>query len=102
MGKSVGGDAVDDAVNVAEFIVEPRTDHAVRQGVAHVANAGANVVPNRGDFRSPGLAFQIDKDGRLAGAGKTAQKIEVWRFLKGPLEPVGNLLQGVVQSRAGP
>ncbi len=102
MGKSIRGDAVDDAVNIAEFIVEPRADHAGRESVAHIADAGANVVPNGGNLRGAGLAFQIDKDRRQPGAGKTAQKIEARGFLKGPLEPVGNLLQGVVQGRAGP
>ena len=49
-----------------------------------------------------GLAFQIDEDRRQSGAGEAAQKIEARRFLKRALEPVGNLLQGVVQGRAGP
>src|SRR5208282_74041 len=96
MGKSVCSDAVDDSENIAEFIVEPRADHAVRESVAHIANTGANVVPNGGNLRGAGLALQIDEDGRQSGASVAAQKIEARRLLKRALEPVSKLLQGVV------
>ena len=46
--------------------------------------------------------FQIDEDGRDAGARVAAQEIEALGFLQLALEPFGDLLQGVVERRAGP
>jgi len=102
VSESVRGDAVDDSENLTEAVVEPRPDHSVRKSVAHIADVGANVVPNRRNFSGARLAFQIDEDRRQSGARVAAQKIEARRLLKGALEPVGNLLQRVFHGRARP
>ena len=46
--------------------------------------------------------FRLTKIVVMPGAGVAAKKIEARRFLKGALEPVGDLQQGVVHRRAGP
>jgi hypothetical protein len=102
MGEPIRSDAVDDPKNITEFVVESRTDHTGWQGVANVADAFANVVPNVGNLCGGGLPLQVDEDGGLAGARVAAQKIEARRFLKGALKPVGELLEGVVQGGARP
>jgi hypothetical protein len=45
VGEAVGGEAVDDAVGVAELVVEPRADDALRQGVPDVADLLADLIP---------------------------------------------------------
>ena len=51
MGESVCGEAINDSENIAEFVVEPRADDAVRQSVAHIADTFANVIPDVGNLR---------------------------------------------------
>ena len=46
LGEAVSGEAVDDAVGVAEFVVEAGADDAGRQRVAHVADVLADMVPD--------------------------------------------------------
>ena len=47
-------------------------------------------------------ALQIDEDRRDAGACEAAQEIELRRLLQLALEPLGDLLQRVLDGRAGP
>ena len=46
MSEAVRGEAVDDAEGVAELVIEARSDDAGRQGVPHVTDALADVVPD--------------------------------------------------------
>ena len=46
VGEAVRGEAVDDAVGVAELVVEAGPDDALRQGVADVADLLAHLVPD--------------------------------------------------------
>jgi hypothetical protein len=48
VGKAVGGEGVDDAEDIAEIVVEERPEHALRQGVADVADAVAHLLPDLG------------------------------------------------------
>ena len=77
MREAVGGEAVDDPERVAELVVEERSHHAGRQGVAHVGDALAHVVPGVVDLPGRRRAFQVDEDRRDAGLGEAAQEIEV-------------------------
>ena len=55
-GEAVGGEAVDDAVGVAELVVEERAEDAERQRVADVAHLLAHLVP---DVRHPGRGRRV-------------------------------------------
>ena len=50
MGEPVGGEAVDDAVSVAELVVEAGADDALRQGAADVADLLAHLIPDVRDL----------------------------------------------------
>jgi hypothetical protein len=50
MSEPVRSDAVDDPENIAEFVVEAGAHHACRQGVTHIADALANVIPDVGNL----------------------------------------------------
>ena len=102
MGEPVSGETVNDAVGIAELVIEERTDNAGRQRVLHIANAFAHVIPDIGNLLPPRRLFQVDEDCRDSGPGEAADKIQVGRFLKRALESLGDLLKGVVHGRAGP
>ena len=93
MGESVGGEAVDQSVGVAEVVVEAGTDDAGRQRVADVADVLANLIPDVGNLGGGRRSFQVDEDGRDAGTRVAAQKVEALGFLQFALEPFGDLLQ---------
>src|SRR5262249_27593295 len=95
-------EAVDDPEGIAELVVEAGADHAGRQGVAHVADALAYVIPDVRHFAGRRAALQVDEDGRAAWAGEAAQEIEVRGFLEGLLDAVGHLIERLLESGAGP
>ena len=82
--------------------LKPGPDDARRQGVADVADAFANVIPDVRDFPGRRAALQIDEDGGHAGAREAAQEIEIRRLLQLALEPLGDLLERVIEGRARP
>ena len=102
MCKSIGGESVDDPERVAEFIVESRSDHPGRQGVVHVADALADVIPDVRDVPGGRAILEIDEDRGHAGARETAQEVQLRRFLQRAFEPLGNLLEHVVDTGARP
>ena len=50
MSEAVRGEAVDDSEGITELIVEARADDAGRQGVAHIGDAFADVIPDVGNL----------------------------------------------------
>ena len=102
LGEPIGGEAVDDSEGIAELVVEARTDHAGGQGMPHVADALADVVPNVRHLAGRRLALQVDEDGRQARARIAAQEVEVRRFLQRALDALGDLEERVVDRRARP
>ena len=100
--EAIGGEAVDDAEGVAELVVEAGPDDAGRQRVADVADALADLVPDVGDLARRRAPFQVDEDRGEARAGVAAQKVEARRFLERALDPLGHLLERLLQGRAGP
>jgi hypothetical protein len=64
--ETVGGEAVDDAEGVAELVVEAGPDDAGRQGVADVADALADVIPDVGDLAAGVLPSGHEDGGRPA------------------------------------
>src|SRR4051812_48856651 len=102
MGEPVRGKAIDDAIGVAELVIEPGPDHALRQGVLDVADLLAVLIPDVRDLLGANGALYVDENGRLAGRRVAAQVVEVWRFVQLALKALGDLQQRVVQGRAGP
>jgi hypothetical protein len=102
MRKSIRGEAVDNSECVAEFIVEARSDNARGEGVAHVADAFAHVIPDIGNLPRTRAVPEIDEDRGDAGAREAAQEIELRRFLQRTFEPFGDLLEHVIDTCAGP
>ena len=102
MAEAVGGEAVDQAERVAEVVVEAGTDHAGRQRAADVADVLAHLVPDVRHLRRRRRALEIDEDRRQAGRRIAAQEIEPARLLQLALEPLGDLLQRVVERGARP
>src|SRR5215510_10682953 len=102
MREALRDEAIDDPERIAEVVIEAWSDHARRQGMADIADALADVIPDVGNFPGGGTALQIDEDGRIAGAREAAQKIEFRRFLQLALKPLGDLLERVLDGRARP
>ena len=102
MGEPIGGEAVDDAVSVAELVVESGPDDALRQGAADVADLLAHLIPDVGDLSRRGRVLQIDEHRGLAGGRVALQVIQVRRLLELALEAVGDLLERVTDRCAGP
>src|SRR5690348_11453893 len=82
MREPVGSEAIDNAERVAKFVVEPRADDARGQGVAHVADALAHVIPDVRDFPGTRVVFEIDEDRGHPRAREATQEVKLWRFLQ--------------------
>ena len=93
--EAVIGDAVDDAEDVAELVVEEGPDHALRQRRLYVADLLADLVPDVVEVALGRRFLEVDENGRLAGLGVALDVIEVRGFLELLLEPVGHLLECV-------
>ena len=103
MGEAVRREAVDDAEGVAELVVEARADDALRQGVPDVADVLADLVPDVRDLALPWRSpFRLTKIVVDAGARVAAQIVEVRRLLQLALEPLGDLLERVLDGGARP
>jgi len=102
MREAVGREAVDDAEGVAELVVEAGADDARRQGVADVAHALSNVIPNIRHVPGGRAAFQIHEYGRRTGAGETAQEVEIGRLFERSFDTVGHLIECVVEGGTRP
>ena len=63
--QAVGGEGIDVAVDVAEAIVEERTDDAVRKIALDVGDHVADAHPGRRDVARLGRVAQVDEDRRL-------------------------------------
>src|SRR5262245_18121413 len=102
MSETVCGESVNDAERIAELIIEPRSNHADRKRMAHVADAFANMVPDVRDFLGARAILEIDEDRGHPGACETAQEIEIWRFLHCAFKPLRDLLEHVANAGAWP
>ena len=102
MGEPVRGEAVDDAVGVAELVVEAGADDALRQRVADVADLLAHLIPDVRHLRRGRRVLQVDEDRGLARGRVALQVVEVRRLLELALEAVGDLLERVADRGAWP
>ena len=102
MGEAVGGEAVDDAEDVAELVVEAGADDPGRQRGADVADLLAHVVPAVRHLASRRVAAQVDEDRGDAGTGVAGEEVEAWHLLDLALDALGHLQHGVLERGAGP
>ena len=102
MGKSVRSEAVDDAVGIAELIVEAGTDNSLRQRVADVAHLLAHLIPDVRHVSRLCRILQVNEDRGLARGRVALQVIQIWRFLELALEAVCDLLERVADRGARP
>src|SRR5271165_4898008 len=102
MSEPIGGKAVDDAVGVAELVVEAGADDALRQVVADVVDLLAHLIPDVRHLSRARRIFKIHEDRSLARGRVALQVVEVRRLLELALEPVGDLLERVADRGAGP
>ena len=100
--EAVGGKRVDDAVGVAEIVVEERADDAGGKRTANITDVLAHLVPDVGHLGRRRRLLEIDEDRRLPGRCVAAHRIEMVRFLELALEALGDLQQRFLDSRAGP
>ena len=102
MREAVRGEAVDDAVGIAELVVEARADDSLRQRVADVAHLLAHLVPDVRHLSRGRRVLQVDEDRGLARGRVALQVIEARRLLQLALEAVGDLLERVADRGARP
>ncbi len=102
MSEPVGGEAVDNAVGVAELVVKAGTDDALRQVIADVGDLLAHLIPDVRDLSRGRRIFQIDEDCRLSRGRVALQVVEVRRLLELALEAIRDLLQRVADRCARP
>ena len=100
--EAVIGDAVDDAEDVAELVIEERSDHTFRQGGLNVADLLADLVPDVRQVALRGRFLQVHEDRGLAGLRVALDVVETRGFLELLFESVRHLLQGVERGRARP
>ena len=91
VGEFVGGEAVDDAIGVAELVVEADAGNLLAgQGVADIAHLLAHLVPDVGHPSGRRRVLQVHEDRGLACGRVALQIIQVRR------------LPGAFRSRNGP
>src|SRR3984885_10367410 len=97
MAESISGESVNEAVGVAEIIVETRADHALGQGPTHIANVLAHLIPDVRHLPCGGRAFEVDENRRQARTGIRAQEVQALCLLQLALKALGELGQGIVE-----
>src|SRR6202140_4617057 len=102
MGEPVTGEAINDSVRVAEFVVKAGTDDAARQCATDIADALAHVIPDFGHLAPLGPLFEVDEDDYESCNGVAANIVQVGRFLNLALESLSDLLNVIFQCRSGP
>src|SRR5689334_21064729 len=102
MRESVARKAVDDPERIAEIVIEARPYNSCRERVADIADILANLIPGGGNLLCVRATRQVDEDSRDGGTRETAQKIQMRRFLQLAFEPLGHLLEGLLDGRSRP
>src|SRR5882724_10822724 len=69
VSEAIGGESVDDRVDIAKFIIEERTLSTLRQSLPHVRNLLAHLVPLIGYRRRGSLILQVHHQRGFAGLG---------------------------------
>ncbi len=100
--ETIARDRKNRAVGFAEFIIEERTQHALRQGQLDVVDLLAHLIPCIDGFLGRGRFLQLQDDQRFARFGITADGIDVRRFLQLLFQLVRHLVGHLQGGGAGP
>ena len=93
---------IDVGIDVAEFVVEERPLHALRQLRADIADLLSHLIPSvRHDGGRRGI-LDVEEDQRLTGTGLTAQKVDRRCFLQLARNAIGHLFLHLLGSSAWP
>ena len=103
LGEAVGGEAVDDAVGVAELVVEVGADRRPAAACSRMSRTFLRTwYQMSGTSARRRRVLQVDEDRGPAGAGVALQVVEARRLLQLALEAVGDLLERVLDRGARP
>src|SRR6266436_7603119 len=102
MREALRCERIDDAVGVAELVVEERTDNALWKVLSDVADLLADLIPDVGYISALYGAFEGDENGRRAGNGIAADVVETRSFLELLLYPICDLLERIRYVGTGP
>jgi hypothetical protein len=102
VGEAVAGECIDRAVHIAELVVEERSDHAARQGAAHVVDLLAHRVPDLLHLLRGRRILHLEDDQRFARLGVAADLVGVGHLLQRLLELVGHLVGHLLRRGARP
>ncbi len=102
MRKTFGGEPVDDAVRLAELIIEVWADRTLRQRTADIVDFLADLIPDLTYHAGRYRVLQGDENRRLAGYCVTADVIQIRRLLQLLLYPIRDLQQSVANAGTPP
>ena len=92
---------IEEAVGIAELVIEKGPDNAGRQRHADVAHLLAHLIPEFGNVFGRCIFTRRDKNHRFAGFRVAAQEVQVRQFLNFLFQPVGHLLFHFQRGGAG-
>ena len=84
--EAVIGDAVDNAENIAELVIEEGAENALWEGRLDVADLLADLIPDVINLALWCRFLEIDENGRLSGLGVALEVVEVRGLLELLLE----------------
>ena len=96
------GQRIDVAEGIAEFVIEERADHAIRQSGADVADLLARLVPQRGDFIGMHGVARDEDHLRFARARVRADELVVAGGHQRLLDALGDLARDFIGGGARP
>ena len=100
-GEAVRREGIDIAEHVAEIVVELEAREFLREFRANVRHHLADALPDLGDMLAANGLVQFDIDDRLPRHGDRAGKVQLVQFLQLLLDPLGDLIQRLVNRGAG-
>ena len=102
MCEAIRSECVNDAIGLAELVVEERADNALGKVLPDIADLLANLIPDVGHIPAHHGAFEGDENCRCAGNRIALDVVETWRFLELLLHPIRDLPERVRDIGAGP
>src|SRR6266481_6884873 len=93
--EAIRSECVNNAIGLAELVVEERADNALRKILPDVADLLADLIPDVGHIPALHRAFEGNENRRGAGNGVAAGVVETRRFLELLLYSIGDLLERV-------
>ena len=102
MCEAIRSECVNDAIGLAELVVEERADNALRKVLPDIADLLAYLVPDVRHISAQHRAFEGDEDRRRASNRIALDVVETGSLLEFLLHPIRDLLERVRDIGAGP